>query len=103
MYKRIKTISILLASIILFGSCQYFTQMNYKEWLKSSSLNNDIDIYIGGYYSDGTNNYPCYWKNESLVTLECEDTSSYLANGLNQVKSISFDGDDIYCGGWNIS
>ena len=81
-----------IISLFIMNNCQYFEQLSYKEWQKSSGANDGVDVYIGGNYNDGTYDHPCYWKNGEVV-----DFGSYSNSA---VLSISLDGDDIYCGGY---
>ena len=82
-----------LLSLFIINSCQYFEKLSYKEWKKSSGINDGVDIYIGAHYHEASYYHPCYWKNGGLV-----DLGSYSDDG--RVYSISLDGDDIYCGGF---
>jgi hypothetical protein len=84
--------------ILLFGSCS-LRMLSYEEWRDRSNFsNNDVDVYIGGFYYLGaptSSNIPCYWKNGSRVDME------YIyAYPSNAVTSICLDGEDVYCGGW---
>ena len=85
---------IFITSLIFYG-CDYFKLQSYKEWQKTSDIDTDVDVFIGGVNYDGANNrYPCYWKNGVAVSL-----GSYNCAALPAVYSIALDVEDIYCGG----
>ena len=88
MKTKISFFIILLLLFFLINNCQYFELLSYKEW-KDNSGDNDVDIYIGGYYMIGSDLYACYWKNNELVPL-----------GSGNITAIYLDGNDIYCGGF---
>ena len=59
---------IFITSLIFYG-CDYFKLQSYKEWQKTSGIETDVDVFIGGFYFDGTNYSPCYWKNGNSTVL----------------------------------
>ncbi|HPB48230.1 MAG TPA: hypothetical protein PLX16_06410, partial [Exilispira sp.] len=50
------------------------------------------DIYVAGYYYNGTNNIACYWKNGSKTGLS--------AGNASEANSIYLSGSDIYVAGY---
>ncbi|NLJ05750.1 MAG: hypothetical protein GX435_08635, partial [Exilispira sp.] len=50
------------------------------------------DIYVAGYYNNGSKDIACYWKDETKVDLETSSTS--------KANSIYVSGSDIYVAGY---
>lgn len=89
-----KLLLLIFITSLIFYSCDYFKLQSYKEWQKTSDIDTDVDVFIGGFNYDGSDYSPCYWKNGVAVSL-----GSYNCAALPVVYSIALDVEDIYCGG----
>jgi hypothetical protein len=60
---------------------------------------NNGDIVVDGYFYNDTNGvtYPCYWKNGVCCKMNVSETGSW---GRPNPNGITFEGNDIYIGGW---
>ena len=65
--------------ILIILSCEYFTLLSQKEWAEKSGREDNVIIYVGGYYTPGAYQVACYWKiiddNIELIELESDNST----------------------------
>lgn len=92
-----KKILLFLIISILISGCEYFSIMSKKEWSEKSGNEDNIIIYIAGWYDTGGPDIPCYWKiendNQEQIDLQSSNDS--------QANSIYVVGDNVYACGYD--